>query len=173
MPQREVIKISDVRQNVVKLDFGPEGVEREGSYGVQYQYTLNDDSAVMWVKPAIRDAIIASGAAAGDSVRIQRHGKGYVATVISDAHEPAPAPPPPAPAPAAPKPNGKPATNGNGSLGYEHRLFGCFQVSINVLRLATEYAKSVNWPLTFNEEDIRATAISLFINLERNIGGAK
>lgn len=95
--QREVVKLDYDVPAIVKLDFG-EGVQVEGKFGVQWQYTLNDNTAVMWLPKSGRDALAQSGAQAGDSVQIVKSMRGKTTTfhaqVVSDAHAPAPAPAP-------------------------------------------------------------------------------
>ena len=95
--QREILKPAYDTPLIVKLDFGPEGVERDGKFGMQYMYTLNDDAGCMFVDPPARQAILASGAEAGDTIQLVKTKRGkdtvYSAAIVGDAAE-APAPPP-------------------------------------------------------------------------------
>lgn len=133
MTKRDVIKPQVDVPIVIKLDRGPEGRETAGQFGTQYQYTVNDDSAVLWLPPQGREALLRSGATAGDSVQLLKlqHGKAtqFVATKTGagagsartwdelQAYEDAPPPEParsirilaPAPPPAPPS-----YSNGNG-----------------------------------------------------------
>jgi hypothetical protein len=91
--QRQVIKLEYDVPVLVKLDRGPEGREHTGQYGINWQYTLNDDAAVMFLPKEGRDAILASGAHAGDTIellKMQRNKQTlYQAqVVVSDAAEP-------------------------------------------------------------------------------------
>jgi hypothetical protein len=74
---RDVIKLQTDVPVVVVLDKGPLGQQVEGNFGTQYQYTVNRDSGVMWVSPQAREALVRSGARAGDDVEILKrmHGK--------------------------------------------------------------------------------------------------
>lgn len=106
---REVIRFNGEPVRLV-LDIPPEnGVRREGKYGVDWQYTVNGNSASIYLPLAGRDALIQSGAAAGDEVAIQKLGKDrWAVEVLSDA-QPEPAP---APAPAQPhRPKARPFPN--------------------------------------------------------------
>lgn len=86
--QREILKPQLNIPLLVKLDFGPEGIERDGKYGKQYQYTVNDDAGVMWLDPAARQAILSSGAQAGDEIAITKRAKGaWQVERVSDAAE--------------------------------------------------------------------------------------
>lgn len=108
--EREVIKLQTDVPVVVLLDYGPEGKEVKGQFGVQYQFTLNNDSAVMWIDPQARDALRRSGAQAGDEVEILKQQKGkavsYGVRLVSDAQPSAPAA---RPAPRGAKASGLPA----------------------------------------------------------------
>src|SRR5947209_7957425 len=80
---------------VLKLDSDPEGVQREGKYGIDYQYICNDNSGIMWLPKDGRDAILATGARRGAEIEICKSQRGrmitYVATLLSDAREITPA----------------------------------------------------------------------------------
>lgn len=118
--QREVIKIQTDVPVVVVLDQGPMGKQVEGNFGTQYQYTVNQDSGVMWVSPQAREAIVRSGAREGDQVQIvkQLHGKAtsFDIQVLTSGVARAPASRPAAPQPI--RTNGAKANgyaNGNGA----------------------------------------------------------
>ena len=93
---RQIIKPQYDQPIVVKLDFGADGIQRDGKYGVEYQYTLNDNSAVMWLPQQGRDALLRTQAQAGDYVQLakQRRGQGsyWTAQVMPDAAEDLPQP---------------------------------------------------------------------------------
>lgn len=180
--QREIIKLSDNQPTIVKLDFGPEGIERQGKMGRQYQYTLNDDSCVMWVAPAVRDAIVESGAQAGDSISIQKYRGRFHVAIVGDAQEEAPKPGPrvvaPAPATAVARrdPRRAPAAAAKSAVIPEVRphllmlIAGSFRMAIDTIADATKYAQSKGMTLQFNEEDVRATANTLFIQVQKEGG---
>lgn len=86
--QREVIRLECDVPVICKLDFGPEGIQTEAKSGaVQYQYTVNDNSGVMWLFPEARQALLKSGAKPGDSVQLVKSLRGktpiYHAQVVS------------------------------------------------------------------------------------------
>lgn len=181
--QREVIRPLVDQPVVVKLDQA-DGVEREGKFGVDFQYTVNDDAGVMWLPPAARDALLRIGAQAGDSVEIVKSKKGsqYVYSVrrVGDAHEP-PRPagngkiPPRAYYQPGVNGNGHTTTNGNGhsapaapANGSSSLLARCFHEALDAINDAELYAKERHGlDLEFQAEDIRACALSLYINETR------
>jgi len=191
--QREVVKLSTDIPVTVLLDRGPEGFEREGKFGVDYQYTVNRDAGIMWLPRQARDAVIRSGAQAGDEVEIlkQQHGNAttYRVRRLSDAAEaPAPAPKPvpakpraatPIPArayyqpetAAAPAPR-QAETQPTEAAAEVHpitrRLMSCLCSAIDACSEAETYARSKHFgDLEFTSEDIRAAALTIFINLSR------
>jgi hypothetical protein len=89
--QREIVKPNVDVPLKVRLDQGPEGQQKQGQYGIDYQYTVNHDSGVMWLPLAGREALLKSGAQAGDDVEIVKILRGkailFAATVVRDAHE--------------------------------------------------------------------------------------
>jgi len=55
---------------IMRLDLGPEGREVEGKKGLEFQYFVNNDEAVIWLPRAARDALKACGAQPGDRVQL-------------------------------------------------------------------------------------------------------
>jgi len=190
--QREVIKPQADVPVVVKLDKGPEGQEREGRYGIDYQYTVNGDRGVMWLPKEARDHLVRCGAQAGDEVQIVKSLRGRIAQwsvqVMPDSNELAP-PPPPRRLPAPPPPpqqnghaNGYTNGHGNGSAGHPtptpvqpstaqrpaaQWMAGALCASIDASIAATNYAKDRGIELKFNEEDIRSMAATMYINASK------
>lgn len=99
--QREILKPQVNIPLLLKLDFGPEGSERDGNYGKQWMYTVNDDQAILFLPLEAREAILASGAQAGDEIGLCKRAKGkWEVQRIGDAAEiPEPEPPKPQPLP--------------------------------------------------------------------------
>ena len=91
MPARREVIRPEWDPVIVRLDKGPEGVQREGQYGVDYQYVVNSDSGIMWLPKSGRDALLACGAQAGDEVEICKSKRGaatvYFAQRVSEPHE--------------------------------------------------------------------------------------
>jgi hypothetical protein len=93
---RQVLKPQNDVPLVVKLDKGPEGKPTAKN---DFQYTVNDDQAVMWLPAEARTAIFRSHAQAGDEIEILKSARGWSVQVLSDASESAedvPTPMPPA-----------------------------------------------------------------------------
>lgn len=193
--QREIVRITPNTPAIVKLDFGPEGIEREGKFGVQYQYTLNDDCGVMWLPAEGRNALIRSGAEAGDSVRILKTAKGFDVRVISDAAEleagepePEPEPEPERKPPARIHTPGKlPAklydTNGRAVAApakaparpaetwpLAEVSKSLFRVAVEVLADAKQYAAEIGLDIEPTANDVNKLGMSFLIQRSRNGG---
>jgi hypothetical protein len=183
--QREIVKLKVNSPLIVQLDFGPEGIQRDGKHGVQYQYTLNDDTCVMWVDGDVRAALMASGAEAGDAVEIVKTAREVRVKVISsdsyEPGEPAPAPAPralpaPAPTPTHRAPAGPravpPARQITGSAAntaptvypMQEILENCFRIAARAVAAGIEESKAVGGPVDVTFEDVTKTAISLLID---------
>src|SRR5690242_21459353 len=73
--QREVIRF-DAEPVKVKLDKGRYGgIECHGQYGIDWRYSVNHGRGVMYLPAEGREALLESGAAAGEDVAIRRLGK--------------------------------------------------------------------------------------------------
>ncbi len=200
--QREVIKPQADVPVTVRLDQGPEGQEREGRYGIDYQYTVNNDRGVMWLPKEARDQLVRCGAQAGDEIQIVKSLRGRIAQwavqVVPDSNELAP----------PPRSNGYINGNGNGNgnghyagqaqpprpdrygpserpasigpMGPEatnvspvtQQLAGCLRAAVDACFETETYAKTKGMPLEFCSEDIRAIALSVYIGAQRN-GGSR
>jgi hypothetical protein len=74
--RREVIRF-EAEPVKVRLDKGPHaGIECRGQYGIDWRYSVNDGKGVMYLSAEARQALVESGAAAGEEVAIRRLGKG-------------------------------------------------------------------------------------------------
>ncbi|MBV8831303.1 MAG: hypothetical protein JO108_18980, partial [Acidobacteriaceae bacterium] len=73
---REIIRPNYGEPCIVQLACDPEGTQREGSYGIDFQYELNHDIAITWLPKEARDAIVASGAKPGDEIAITKAKRG-------------------------------------------------------------------------------------------------
>lgn len=175
---REVIKPQPDIPIVVRLDKGPEGLEREGRYGVDYQYTVNGDRGVMWLPREARDQLVRCGAQAGDDVQIVKSMRGRAAVwsvqVVPDSNDPAP--------PAANQRtngyvNGHSNGNGNGSGQAQPAakpqrpaaqwMVAALCAAIDASLAAAAYAKERGLELNFNEEDIRSIAATMYIQASK------
>jgi hypothetical protein len=73
--RREVIRF-EAEPIKVTLDKGPHaGIECRGQYGIDWRYSVNDGKGVMYLPAAGREALLQSGAAAGEQVAIRRFAK--------------------------------------------------------------------------------------------------
>jgi hypothetical protein len=160
---------------IVTLDKGPDVcTQREGQDGVDYQYFVNSNSCIMYLPKAGRDALVQSGAKAGDSVEIcMSKGRAgatvYFAQRVNDSHEPAAPPARPLAAVAvteAPRatyaPVPQPQQGGLNATG--EQLAYCLKATIDALAIARDYAKTKGIELNFNEEDCRTLAVTAFIS---------
>jgi len=108
MQQREILRPQYGEPLVFRLDVEPEdAVEKEGKFGgLDWQYFVNDGAAIVYLPMDGRNALLKSGARAGDLVSISKSKRGrstlFSAEVQSDAAEP---PPPPPRAAAPPQPH--------------------------------------------------------------------
>jgi hypothetical protein len=176
--RREIIRPS-YDPIVVTLDKGAHGsIQREGQYGVDYQYIVNNGSGSMYVPKAGKDAIARTNAAPGEAIEIcksqSRSGTLYVATKVNDAQEPeepelAEEPPPPqvpqvvtrpvnghanghavaAPAPPAPQRG-----------GFARYLCGAIDAMLEARGYAQERGLELDTP---SWEDVRAIANTVYI----------
>jgi hypothetical protein len=185
--QRQIIRPQLDQPLLVKLDFGPDGVEKRSSINneLQYMYTVNDDAGLIYLPANARQQLLRTGAQAGDSVEIVKMKNGWDIRVVSDTEEqpqqqqraaargnayrqPA-APQSRSAQPTAQAQPPRPAANGVHPVGQQ--LAGCLRAAIDAATEAEGYAKGKNFPLEFTSEDIRAMAVSVFIGQQRNGGG--
>jgi len=185
---RQILKPQADVPLIVKLDKGPEGKETSSRGELQYMYTLNDDSSVMWLPPEARTALLRTGAQPGDLIEIVKSLRGRTAIwnvqVVPDAQEP-PArgmrmlAPRPAPETQPQYSNGRNVQHSNGGSNQpqaqpaknvspvSQQLADCLRAAIDASMEAQEYAHSLGGELHFNEEDIRAMGLSIYIGRQR------
>lgn len=170
MPGRREVIRPDYDPVLITLDKNPDQcTQREGQYGVDYQFIVNSDSGIMWLPKAGRDALIQSGARAGDQVELCKSQRGrvvsYVATVVNDAREPQ--------TPAKPAPV-RPITEQPTSHPIQERMTHLFLAAAASLREAHRQIEADSFyagriePPTW--EDIRSTAVHWAISLEKKEG---
>jgi hypothetical protein len=197
---RQILKAQVDVPLCVLLDKGPEGKETTSRGETQYQYTLNNDSCVMWLPPEARTAIMRTGAQAGDEIQIVKSLRGRNAIwnvqVLADAREPEPPPPAPTARMVAPRPQ---YTNGTANdfprqdprlaeqlrasqpqpapaaqpttttYPMEDIMARCLEVSARANWRAYKAAQAAGIQIEGpNWEDVRAAAISIFIERSRN-----
>lgn len=182
---------------VMRLDRGPDGKEVPSlrGDGVQYQYTVNDDSGIIWLPPEARTALIRTGARAGDHVQLVKSLRGRNATwnaeVLPDddvhqqpsrmvapraayqAPRQMPPPPPavriaapPPPPPPTPRP-AEPAVPAPSRMG--EVMQRALEISARANWTAYQAAKAAGVEIEPPRwEDVRAAGISMFIEYHKN-----
>lgn len=167
--QRQIIRLQLDVPIVVKLDSKPEGREKDGKYGVDYEYFVNDDRGVLYLPRDARDQLVRCGAQPGDDVQIVKSMRGrasvFSVQVLPDAQEPAP--PPPNNVRQLP-----PARTTNNAQPEQHRpaaqwMTGALCAAIDASMAAANYAKGRGMELKFNEEDIRSMAATMYIQASK------
>ncbi|HVY94510.1 MAG TPA: hypothetical protein VHA14_17230 [Bryobacteraceae bacterium] len=116
----------------------------------QHDYQLRMIGAANAVSPA--PAAVAASVNTG--IPTNRNG---------NTHTPAAPPPPPPADPDPPVGTSAPSTA-------TRRLMGCFKMAIDSIAEAQDYARRKNVGITFTSEDVRAVAISCWIQCEKNGG---
>lgn len=193
---REIIRPSYGEPCIVQLACAPEGVQREGNYGIDFQYVLNGDRAVTWLPKEAQQAIVRSGAQEGDEIclRKTKHGS-KTFWEAEKIEEEAPAPTNATRAMRQQEAlaqhsreavtlqcniGGKPNGNGNGhkpepaaARPEPHRpgaqvLAGALCAAIDAAAAAKKYAsEKYQLELFFEAGDIRAMAATLFIEARK------
>jgi hypothetical protein len=189
--RREVIRF-EAEPVKVKLDKGPHaGIECRGQYGIDWRYSVNDGKGVMYLSAEARQALVESGAAAGEEVAIRRLGKGrWEAERIApdlpfpsqpearQAEETDQPTPPPSAAPRLPErlfarpepqdasePPSAPervAVPAGVTVTSQH-MMGCYHVAVDVAVEVQEYARRKGINIAFTGSDIRAMGITVYI----------
>jgi hypothetical protein len=188
--RREVIRF-DAEPVKVKLDRSPHaGIECHGQYGIDWRYSVNNGKAVMYLPAEGREALLDSGAAAGEEVAIRRLGKGrweaeriapdlpFTQPETQDAKEPDQSAPPrsatrPLPdrlfarpeAPGASEPPSPPETAAlpASSVAATRHMMSCYCVAVDVAVEVQEYARRKGINIAFTGSDIRAMGITVYI----------
>lgn len=178
---RELLRPQTNVPLIVRLDFGADGVPREGRTGTDYMYTVNDDAAIMFLPPQAAAAIRATGAQAGDEIAIVKRGAGARATweverveeEPADAYEPPPPPrqQPARSAPATPTRQPQPQAQQPpaGQQAAASQLAGALCAAIDATIEAQRYAARKTLALQFAPEDIRAFALSIYIASRKEV----
>ena len=160
----------------------PDGVEVEGRYGDQVMYTLADER-VMYVPPIVRDKIRDLGIRQGQTITIcraeRRDGnRRFLEWLVEHQAVTSEAIGAQATTNDAPRLNGtlperpQPVPNGTARQpqGPAAALRSALAVSIDAAIAAEQYACSKGLSVRFGSEDLRAMALSLFIQHARDGG---
>jgi hypothetical protein len=189
--QREVIRF-DAEPVKVKLDKGPHaGIECHGQYGIDWRYSVNNGKGVMYLPGEGREALLQSGATAGEDVAIRRLGRGRWEAERIAADLPFPSQPevrqaeetdqptrPPSatrrlperlfarPEPqgaSEPPPPPEPVALPAAAATALQHMMGCYCVAVDVAVEVQEYARSKGINIAFTGSDIRAMGITVYI----------
>jgi len=189
--RREVIRF-DAEPVKVKLDKGPHaGIECRGQYGIDWRYSVNDGKGVMYLPGEAREALLQSGAEAGEEVAIRRLGKARweaeriapdlpfpsqpearQAAETDQATQPPSAtrrlperlfarPEPQASEPLSP-PEPVPVPSPAVTTASQH-MMSCYHVAVDVAVEVQEYARRKGINIAFTGSDIRAMGITVYI----------
>ena len=192
--QREVIRPNFERPVIVQLDHDAEGaIQREGQFGVDYEYRVNSDGGIMWLPRQAQEQIRAMRLTKGDEIALQKIKRGRNTEWLIERVEEEPTP---AQAqPAAAKQNhwedeqhampAKPAAaeiRGQAATRQEERkearyimppkvaeLAGCLVAAAKAVHIAQQEATAAGLTLRFNESQIQALACTLFIQAEKAV----
>ena len=192
--RREVVRFDDEPVKV-KLDKGPHaGIECHGTYGIDWRYSVNGGKAVMYLPSEAREALVRSGAAAGEEVAIRRSGRDRWeverieqdlpfppgADAPENGHPPRAARPAAPPLPdrlyARPESNNAPETApapetalSMAALTASQHMMSCYCVAVDVAVEVQEYARNKGINIAFTGSDIRAMGITVYIGDNQRI----
>lgn len=160
------LKFADGTSTVVTFPFG-DAKEVEGTYGVQYQYSVEVEgrSDVFFASPTVHDRIQKAGVGPGVQLRITRTGEGQATrwAVTKEGQDMIPEKPP-VPTGQAPAPAPSP---GAVSFDVIQRTFHTCVDSVvtewGVKEFGVIEEGKDQAPFIFSSEDIRAMAISMFM----------
>ena len=187
--RREVIGF-DAEPVKVKLDKGPHaGIECRGQYGIDWRYSVNNGKGLMYLPAEAREALLQSGAAAGEEVAIRRFGKGRrweaeriapdlpfpsqpearqveqtdQSPISSTARLPARLFVRPEPQVASEPPSPPEPVALPAATAASQHMMSCYCVAIDVAVEVQEYARRKGINIAFTGSDIRAMGITVYI----------
>lgn len=187
--QREVIRF-DAEPVKVKLDKGPHGgIQCHGQYGIDWRYSVNHGKGVMYLPAEAREALLQSGAEAGEDVAIRRLGKARweverIAPDLPFSSEPEaqraeeteqPTQPRSATralperlfarpeSQSAAEPSSAPVALPAATATASQHMMSCYCVAVDVAVEVQEYARRKGINIAFTGSDIRAMGITVYI----------
>lgn len=136
--------------------------EANGKWGMQYLYTLSTGD-ILYLPPVAHDLVKALNPAPGEAFLLEKTitaGNAIAWSVERVSH-----PPQPVPAPVAISKSVTRAAASSPSLTtpQSQQLFRQLVATIEAVRAAEEFSISIDRPVKFESQDIRALAISSFI----------
>lgn len=159
-PKREVIR-PDSDGVKIRLDKNAdECLQVDNKGGVQYQYVVNNNAGIMWIPKEGRDALIRTGARAGDMVEIWIQDNGsYGAALVA---------PPSRRATEAAQQQTPEQAPPEAGVKTTRLVSAALRISIDALCEARQYAAKRDIELgEMTWEDVRALGITLMINKAR------
>jgi hypothetical protein len=192
MPMRREVIRFDAEPVKVKLDKGPHaGIECHGQYGIDWRYSVNNGKGLMYLPGEGREALVESGAAAGEDVAIRRLAKGrweaeriapdlpFPSQPETRQAEETDQPPPPRSATRAlperlfvrPEPQvaseppspPEPVALPTAAATASQHMMSCYCVAVDVAVEVQEYARRKGINIAFTGSDIRAMGITVYI----------
>lgn len=188
--QREKVIFEVNAPRAVTIERDPPDYPTEGNWGPQWMYFLADNQ-IMFVEPDVHEQLIQEGAAHGKTFTITKTKDGrknkwivirgdVEAQAARAIRAPAPAPRPEAPAPRpaqraeAPAPAPEPAPERTQRQHVSGNVMQAALCSaIDATHRAEEYAESIGSAYRASSEDVRALAITIYIEVTGSGGGRK
>ncbi len=154
---------------VVKLDFNPPTDPRDGLYGPQFMYFVDDGARILWADPALHEELIAISARAGDTIAIVKRKRGravtWEANQVKDGRV--------QPAAASPRRSAAPSAQTSSHAAEEEIAEAVLLENpmTAALRQAIDACAEAGFEAT--HEDIRALAITIYIAISNVKAGRK
>ena len=168
---REIIRPSFGEPCIVQLSHAPaDAIQREGQYGIDFEFHVNSDSGIMWLPPDAKRALEASGATEGDEIAITKIKRGrqtlWAVERVADETPRKPAAPPQAKQPAPPAATPAPRA-AEPARPAAQMLAAALYSAIDATIAANEYAAHKGLPIRLGGDDIRSLAITLYIDARK------
>ena len=150
-----------------------DGLQLEGRFGDQIMYTMADER-VMYVPPVVRSKLVELGVQPGESFTIckaerKEGNRRLIEWQVNKDAAPDDQPPWETP-PINGKANGHAVPKPSNGHSAGSQLQQGLTTSIDAAMAAEQYAASKGFPVRFGSEDLRAMALSLFIQHAREGG---
>jgi|SRR5579884_652170 len=168
--QREIIRPNFERPVIVQLDHGADkALQREGQFGIDFEYTLNGNKSITWLPQEAHAQIQRMQLAAGEEIALQKIKRGRTTQWLIERVEEEPAPKP-TPANTAAKQNSNAHTTQKNPVQAEAKesryimpakvaeLAGCLVAAAKAAKIAQEEAG-----VQLGAREIQALACTLYI----------
>jgi hypothetical protein len=166
-----ILKLQPNKQYSLALKYRS-AKEANGHYGMQYMYTLSDGQ-ILYLPPVAHQELQSLNLAAGEPFAIQKtvsNGSAAVWSIERSAQPVDDLKPSPKPVATARQiTSSAVAVPPSLTTPESIRIFRQLVATIQAVKAAEEFAISIGRPTTFTSEDIRAAAISGFIEQNRRV----